>query len=389
MNTLLVFGITLLVAIYISGLAHRTILSTTVIFLAVGFLCGDGIAGIIHTQKDTEIVGLFSELALVAVLFTDGMRLDVRTLRTSWRLPLRALMIGMPVTAALTTLLAHFIAGLPWLPALLLGSLLSPTDPVLISSIVGHEAVPRRLRDFLNIESGFNDGMALPAVILLIGLLTRQEVDLFTLLAEVIGGVVLGIAIPWLALQFERRFFFAATGEAELIQPFAIVVILFALCRLTTMNEYLAAFSAGISLTAFKKNPPQGYDSFERTLARVFELAAILLFGALVSPGLLAEVTPQGYLFALLSLLAVRPVAMLIALPGTGLPKKEWAAAAFFGPKGFASVVYALLMLSAGFPEAAQAFSLAAIVIAGSIILNSTLDVPAVRWLSPPPPNNG
>ena len=156
------------------------------------------------------VVAVLAELALFSVLFTDGMRVGVKDLASAWRLPGRALLLGLPLTLAGTALLAHWVAGLPWAESFLLGAVLSPTDPVFAAAIVGREEVPARLRQLLNVESGLNDGLALPVVLAMLAVAGKAEVHLGAGAAEVALGVVLGIVIPWAAVRLERMRFFAA-----------------------------------------------------------------------------------------------------------------------------------------------------------------------------------
>jgi len=165
---LLSFAVLLLIGVLISERAHRTVLSTAVLFLVGGFLLGPGALNIVSVSAGDPIVGGLAELALFSVLFTDGMRVGFRDLRSAWRLPGRALLLGLPLTLGLTAVFAHYIVGLPWLESFLLGAILAPTDPVFAAAIVGREEVPGRLRHLLNVESGVNDGLALPIVLILL-----------------------------------------------------------------------------------------------------------------------------------------------------------------------------------------------------------------------------
>lgn len=167
MDLFLVFAVALLAAVLLSGLAERTVLSTAVLFLVVGFLAG-GVTDFLTLLPEEPLTIRLAELALFAVLFTDGMRLRARDLAYAWHLPGRALLLGLPLTLLLTALLAHFVAGLPWVASLLVGAVLSPTDPIFASALVGREEVPLRLRRLLNVESGLNDSLALPIVLVLL-----------------------------------------------------------------------------------------------------------------------------------------------------------------------------------------------------------------------------
>nr|BFE77545.1 hypothetical protein GCM10020093_001460 [Planobispora longispora] len=139
MTLLLVFACVLLLAVLLSSLAHRTILSTAALFLIAGFVLGDGVLGVVSIGAADEVVAVLAELALFAVLFTDGMRLGWAELRSAWRLPGRALGWGLPLTLIVTALGAHYLIGLGWIESLLIGAILAPTDPVFAAALVGNE----------------------------------------------------------------------------------------------------------------------------------------------------------------------------------------------------------------------------------------------------------
>jgi NhaP-type Na+/H+ or K+/H+ antiporter len=150
----LAFAATLVIAVLLSGLAEKTVLSVAVLFLGSGFLVGSGVFGSVR-EVSPELLERIAELALFSVLFTDGMKTGgFQRLRQFWRLPSRAILIGMPLTIAGIANLAHYMTGLDWPHAFLLGSALSPTDPVFVSAIFRFEAVPERIKWLLNTESG-------------------------------------------------------------------------------------------------------------------------------------------------------------------------------------------------------------------------------------------
>ncbi|MEO7370477.1 MAG: cation:proton antiporter, partial [Ilumatobacteraceae bacterium] len=138
----LVFACVLLAAVLVSGLAHRTILSTSVLFLFAGFLLGDGAIGVIRVSAEDEMVSRLAEFALFSILFTDGMRVSLDQLRSAWRLPGRALLFGLPLTLVATAIFGRYLGGLPWAEAFLVGAVLCPTDPVFAAAIVGREEIP-------------------------------------------------------------------------------------------------------------------------------------------------------------------------------------------------------------------------------------------------------
>lgn len=379
MDIVLVFAATLVVAVLVSELAHRSIISTAVLFLVAGFVAGPGVLDTIDVQPTDEGVFLLAEFALFAVLFTDGMRAGFRDLASAWRLPGRALLFGFPLTLVGTALLAHFVARLPWAESFLLGAALSPTDPVFASAIIGRKEIPWRLRHLLNVESGLNDGLALPVVVVLIAVVGRQEPESLSLLLEVAAGIGLGLVIPWVAIRLERLRQFSASTTYEPLNAFAIGLLVLATTSVLHANEFLGAFTAGVTVATIAPEVREAFHRFGELVAELLKLAALLLFGALLTPTFLADIPPWGYLFALLALLVVRPAALGVSLVGSRLRLEERAAAAWFGPKGFASIVYGLLILASGGELADELFHLVGLVAAASIVAHSSTDVVLAR----------
>lgn len=377
MSVVLVFALTLFAAVLLSGLAERTVLSTAALFLTVGLVTGS--LGLLGLRPEDPLVERLAELALFAVLFTDGMRVGVRELASAWGLPGRALLFGMPLTLLLTALLAHFVAGLPWGESFLLGAILSPTDPVFASALVGREEVPLRLRRLLNVESGLNDGLALPIVVVLLAVASREEVDAVTIAGELALGIAIGVVVPWVALRLEQTRLFDLAKSYEPLYAFAVGLVVLALAYAIHANLFLAAFSAGIVTVTVSPHFKEAFHEFGELLTELLKLAAILVFAALISPRFLGQTDLGGYAFALLALFLVRPVALGVSLLGSRIGWREWAAAAWFGPKGFASVVYGLLVLQSGISGSDEVFYLVAIVVVASILLHSSSDVLVAR----------
>ncbi len=383
MLIVLVFACVLLAAVLVSGLANRTILSTSVLFLVAGFLLGDGVLGVVRVSADDGTVSQLAELALFSVLFTDGMRVALDQLRSAWRLPGRALLFGLPLTLATTAAFAHYFGGLPWAESFLVGAVLSPTDPVFAAAIVGREEIPYRLRNLLNVESGLNDGLALPIVVVLLAVVGPESVHAAGLGGEVLAGIGIGIGIPFVAIRLERSRHFAATAAYEPLNAFAIGLLVLGVSSLSHANAFLAAFSAGVTVATMSPAIRNAFHQFGELIAELLKLAALLVFGALISPYFLAEIPLTGYVFAALALFVARPASLAVALIGSTLHVRERIAAAWFGPKGFASVVYGLLILRSGVAQRSELFHLVALVVVASIIAHSSTDVVIARWFEP------
>jgi len=375
-DLLLAFALVLFAGVLLSGVAHRTILSTAVLFLVAGIVLGEGVTDVLPLRPGDDIVVRLAELALFSVLYTDGMKVGFNDLRRAYRLPGRALVLGMPLTFAVTAALAYFVAGLPWVESMLVGAVLAPTDPVFASAIVGREEVPARLRSLLNVESGLNDGLALPVVLVLLAVLGGSEISNWELAGELGLGVAIGLVVPLVAALLLRSRFTSSTPLYASLGGLSIGLVVLGLASATHANLFLAAFTAGITVASIAPDVEDSFAEFGELVTELLKLAAILVFGTLISPAFLGEIPWSGYVFALLALVAARPLAIAVSLLGSALPGSQRAVAAWFGPKGFASVVYGLIVLESGIALADEMFHLIALVIFASILAHSSTDVP-------------
>lgn len=385
MVIVLVFSLTLVVAVLVSQLSQRTVLSTAVLFLVVGFLVGPKMLALTTLTPHQPAIHQLASLALFSVLFTDGMEVGLNELRGAWRLPGRALLLGMPLTLGGIALLARWLGGLGWTDALLVGAILSPTDPVFAAAIVGRKGVPGRLRHLLNVESGLNDGLALPVVVVLLAILETGRLNPLRLAGDLLLGVILGVVIPTVFTWLERTRFFSASALYEPLGPFSIGLTLLAICSVTGANEFLAAFVGGMTMATVSPAARDAFHRFGELLAELLKLAALLAFGALVTPSLLADVGMGGWFFAVGALVIARPLAIVISLYRSSMPWREQASAAWFGPKGFASVVYGLVALGSSIPSANRIFTLTVVTVVISIIAHSSSDIIVAKWLEDKP----
>ena len=382
MVALLIFAATLAVAVLVSQLAHRTVLSTAVLFLVAGFIAGPGVTGAITASTHDPAIRELANLALFSVLFTDGMAAAFREVRGAWRLPGRALLLGMPLTLGALAVLARYLGGLGWTDAFLLAAVLSPTDPVLAAAIVGRTEVSARLRQLLNVESGLNDGIALPIVVVLLAVSGGGHTDGVRLVGDLAFGVLLGVVVPWVFISLEGSRLFSASGLYEPLGVFAVGLGLLALCEVTGANQFLAAFVGGVTVATISPEARDAFHRFGELVTELLKLGALLAFGALVTPSLLGSAGVGGWLFAFSVIVLARPVALAISLHRSRLGWREQVSAAWFGPKGFASVVYGLMVLESGGPTADRIFVLTVIAVAISIVAHSSSDVLVARWLT-------
>ena len=377
---LLVFALLLLLAVLLSGLADRSVLSIAVLFLGAGFLFGDGGVGLIHIEPENLGTRNIIEIALFSVLFTDSMHFHLGQLSGNWRLPVRALLFGMPLTLLAIALLAQLLTQLNWVEAFLVGAILSPTDPIFASAIVSREEIPPRLRQLLNVESGLNDGLALPAVVLTLEMLGNSEKHFVPVLGELAWGVVLGAAVAYGAILLVRLLPLPPAALYKPLYAFAIGLSVLSLAELLNANLFLAAYAAGITIASTSAEVRDTFQPFGETISELIKLIALLVFGALLTLDTVTSLSLRADLFAILTIFLIRPLVIELVLFGSALSWRERAVAAWFGPKGFASIFYGLLILQQGTDGASYIAQLAAVVITLSIVAHSSTDVLTTRW---------
>jgi NhaP-type Na+/H+ or K+/H+ antiporter len=379
----LIFGGLLVVGALASGLAHRSFLSLTAVFVVAGFVLGEGGLGVLDVDPRGEFMHDLATFALIVILFRDGLEVEAEMLQTAWRLPLRKLIVAMPLTAVIVAVAAKLLVGLDWTAAFLLGSLLSPTDPVLSSSVVTNPRVPRVVRHSLNLESGLNDGLALPAVLAFAAALADREgfVWWHFVLQDVLLGFAFGIGLGLLAAWAMPR---SAGIPAHQRSLFALGVA-FATYGITVLppagNGLIAVFVCAITLGIRRHDIRETFEDRADDIVEIAKLGVFVVFGSLLTvDGLFADGWAAVAVVAI-TLLVARPVAIAIALLGTRLPFYLQAFMAWFGPKGVATMTFSLLILADGFPGSERIFDLAALCVFASILAHGLSDTPASEWV--------
>ena len=388
-TALAVLGVLLLGGALVSGIARRSLLSLTAVFVLVGVVLGRGGLDVLRFEATGGFVSVLAIVALVVILFRDGLEVDAEMLRQEWRLPLRKLVLAMPITAAVVAVTAAALTDLSWTEAFLLGALLSPTDPVLSSSVVTNPRVPRVIRHSLNLESGLNDGLALPPVLALIAALevgARDFVWWRFVLQDVTLGLAYGMAIGFIAsLLLPRDGSLTASIPAHQKALYALGVALLAY-GLTTLpphgNGFIAVYVCAITL-GIRRPDIRGYvEARADDIIEIVKLGIFVVFGSLLTvEGLLGDGW-AALAIAGVTLLVARPVAVAIALTGTRVGRAALAFMAWFGPKGVATMTFSLLVLSSDVAAGERIFNLAALVVLCSIVAHGVTDTPGSEWMA-------
>ena len=386
MTLLLIFAVALVLAVLVSDIAKKSVLSASVLFLAAGFMAGRGLFGSLPALPP-DLLRRIAELTLFSILFTDGMRTGgLKTVAESWKLSSRALFFGMPLTIVGIAFIGHALLRTTWPESFLIAAVLSPTDPVFVSAVFQFEGISNAVKRVLNVESGLNDGIALPIVLLLLAHVGGKHGYAKSAVLELFLGILIGIAVPWLAIKLQESRFLNAVDLFEPLNAFAIGLLVLAICYRFGANTFLGAFAAGITVATMNRSIAQAFERFGALVAELLKLLALLLFGVAIAPRFFVALSGWDYLFVGLATFAVRPIAIALSLAGTRLSKREIFTVGWFGPKGFASVVYGILILQAGLGRLAH---LVGVAVAASIVVYSSTDILVGRWFTEKTPEAG
>lgn len=402
----------LILGALLSGLAQRSFLSLAALFVLAGFAVGHGGLGWVDFRARSGFVADLSFVALIVILFRDGLEVEAEMLQRAWHLPLRKLIVAMPLTAGLVAVAARLLVGLSWTEAFLLGALLSPTDPVLTSSIVTNPRVPRVVRHSLNLESGLNDGLALPAVIALLAALDSKP-DHFLwwrfVLEDVGLGLAYGLALGWIASLLmpgeravagggppgeralatggppgERRRSQLRPIPAHQRSLYALGVA-FGTYGVTVLsprgNGFIAVFVAAIVLGLRCPEMREHFEQRADEIVEIVKLGIFVVFGSLLT---LHALESNGW--AALGVVAgafliARPLAVWIALARTSLDHPTRLFMGWFGPKGVATMTFSLLVIDRHIAAGTRIFDLAALAVFCSIVAHGLTDTPGSRWI--------
>jgi NhaP-type Na+/H+ or K+/H+ antiporter len=374
-------GALLVLGALVSGLARRSFLAVAPIFVLAGFALGEGGAGWLEFDATSEFTTILATVALIVILFRDGLEVETELVQTAWHLPARKLAVGMPITCGIVALATQALTDLSWTESFLVGALLSPTDPVLSSGVVTNPLVPRIIRHSLNLESGLNDGLALAPVLALTMALGHEDGFVwwhFVLEDVTIGfatGCVLGYLGSLLRAEMPRhQLALYALGVALLAYGVTVVE--------PEGNGLIAVFVCAIVLAARRTDLREAFAERATEVVELCKLGVFVVFGALLTVDGLFEDGLATVAIAAVALLVARPIAVWIALAGTGRTRAETAFMAWFGPRGVATMAFSLLVLGAAIPDGERIFNIAAFCVLCSIVAHGLSDTPGVRWIA-------
>jgi NhaP-type Na+/H+ or K+/H+ antiporter len=374
--TLALVGMVIMVAALISGLIERSNLPQVAVFLAIGAAIGPAGLGLVDITLDSPVLRVVATLSLALVLFTDAVGLNIKETLKHSRLALLVLGPGTLLTAALISLAGWWLLGIPLPAAILLGAALASTDPVLLRGLLRRRDIPTTARLALRLESGLNDAVLLPVVLVAMLFMSSTTptggidwgkfvLDLFVL------GPGAGVAVGLIAvatLDLVRRHI-GVRRDYESIYSLGVAFAAFAAAESLHGSGFLAAFAAGLTIASLDGELCDCYHDYGETTAEMALLFTFILFGSSLIWSGLALVSFTTLLFVALVFL-FRPAAFLLALARTKLTRFERFLISWFGPRGLSTLLLVLLPVFAGIPGSQQLFAISSLVVLLSVVVH-------------------
>ena len=351
---LAIVALALLAVAAVSRRLSGTAVTPAMLFVAIGLLAGPQVLDGIDLSSRSSSVRALAEATLALVLFADASRIDLRQLRREVGVPLRLLGFGLPLTIAVGALAAAAIFDQMTVgEAVILGVILAPTDAALGQAVVTEPSIPARIRQGLNVESGLNDGICVP---LLFAAVAAADVEseisegrsaANLLLEEIgyglIGGAAAGLLIAVIIIHAGRRDLI--TGPWRQVIPAAGAALAYGTASALGGSGFIAAFVAGIVFRVLLQRDPEQLNLLTEELGGVLNGVTFLLFGAILLGPALGDVTWELVLYALLSLTVVRMVPVAIAMWRSRARLPTHGFLGWFGPRGLASIVFAVIVI--------------------------------------------
>jgi sodium/hydrogen antiporter len=337
----------------VSGRLHTTPVSQAMVFVALGLLAGNRVLDLVQADTANQFVRHLAEATLTLVLFTDAVRVNRGRLRHEAALPTRLLGVGLPLT-----IVAGTLAGLILFPQLdlwtaaALATMLAPTDAALGLPVVTNPRLPSRIRQGLNVESGLNDGVCVPLLIIFLTIAQAEEgvghVEPLRVVLEeigfgVIGGVAAGALGAWILRRFGGRGWMEGTWRQ--INTVATPLLAYTVAAALGGSGFIAAFVAGIMFRIVATDHAKEATYLAEQSGELLNAVTFLLFGAVLLGPALGELDWRIAAYALGSLTVVRMLPVALAMMGTGMRRVTVGFLGWFGPRGLASIVFVLILL--------------------------------------------
>ena len=393
--SLLVIGTLLLGVTLGSGWIERLPLSFALIYLVVGVLLGSYGMGLVKIRPDAEFLQRLSEFVVIVSVFGCGLKMNRPLKLWAWQSTIRLIGLLMPISIFALAAIAHYILGMGWGAAILLGAILAPTDPVLASEVqLGHVEDRDELRFALTSEGGLNDALAFPFVYFGIYAVKDSNWDnwlkswigidlLWAIASGIVMGIVVAKAVIWIDHNLQKR-----RSVSDLMEDFvalSIILLTYSLTELVNGYGFLAVFVAGIvvhrsHLVQREKHIAQM--EFTEQIEKLLEITAIVILGTILLFEPMFKYAGQSLLVAALLFLVIRPLGVWLSTLGGGLPKNTRNLMGWFGVKGLGSIYYLTYALGEGVTgeTAEQIAWITYTVVVLSIIIYGISAYPLMAW---------
>ncbi|MDT8281585.1 MAG: cation:proton antiporter [Gammaproteobacteria bacterium] len=371
-------AIFILVYSSVAGLIERSWVSGPIVFTCFGFLIGADGLDLLLWKLDREVISSLAEVTLALVLFTDAADADMNVLKKTSMLPSRLLLIGLPLTILLGFALGMLMFdGVSLFAIALLATMLAPTDAALGKAVITNESVPSDVRQALNVESGLNDGICVPVllVFLMLALGTVDEDNTWQTVLELVFkeigiGLVVGLLLTFVAAQLLK-----VAWQQNWLTPtwiqlpvIALALACFTLAQYLGGSGFIAAFCGGLLFGILGKNMREKFLRAADGTGDTLALITWVVFGAIVLARVYDALTWPIFIYAVLSLTVIRMLPVFVALTGSGISSEGKLFIGWFGPRGLASIVFAVIVLERELPASATIIEATAMTIVLSIL---------------------
>ena len=385
---LAIIGVSLLLVAAVSRYLSGTPLTPAIVFVTIGVVVGPLLLDEITAQPTSSTVRTLAEATLAVVLFSDSSRVNLRALKRDISMPLRLLGIGLPLTiilGGLTSLLLFH--GFALNDAMILGVILAPTDAGLGSAVVTDDRLPQVVRQSLNVESGLNDGICVPLLLILLASISGAAVHPVRVVTEEIGyGVLCGAGAALLAsgivIFAGRRGLIEATWRK--IIPLASTLAAYGAATACGGSGFIAAFVAGALFGLLAGREVAQTMRFTEDTGLALDSVTFLVFGAVLLGPSLEHLSWRIVVYAVLSLTVVRMLPVALSLLGTHARLATVAFMGWFGPRGLASIVFAVIVEDAHLPHSSDIVTTTYVTVGLSVLAHGVSAAPLVdryvRW---------
>jgi NhaP-type Na+/H+ or K+/H+ antiporter/rhodanese-related sulfurtransferase len=378
-------GLVIIISALISGLVDRGPVSEVLVFIAIGVIVGPWGLDIIDFDIDAPAVVSAGTISLVLVFFIDAIKINVYELRKNWFLPALALGPGALLTILFTTAVAHWLFGLPWMLALLIGAVLSSTDAVLLRDVLNDKRVPKSIRNTLSVEAGTNDVIILPLVLIATALSVHEErsnrewfafgLDLYVI-GPLLGVLVAVIAIKLLDVVRKRQL---VRHDYESLYSIGVAFVAYASAQAIGGSGFLAAFAAGLTISFMDTELCDCFVEYGETTAEMAMLLTFVFLGGALLISTRDAFDTKTILFALFVIFIARPVAFFISLFHARISLQGKFALAWFGPRGLNSLLLVILAVVQGLPQSDVVFGIVSVVVLASVVLHGSSATPLLN----------